>query len=81
MVGKRPGGQHLHSLVGSESASAGLDGFPALLIKRGLIAASGLATAQSRVVRERIELADAVVALGVSESDSYAALRPPQVST
>lgn len=64
----------VNSLVGSESPSAGLDGFPALLIKRGLIAASGLATAQSRVVRERVELADAVVALGVSESDSYAAL-------
>jgi type IV pilus assembly protein PilB len=64
----------VNSLIGSESPSAGLDGFPALLIKRGLIAASGLATAQSRVVRERVELADAVVALGVSESDSYAAL-------
>jgi len=64
----------VNSIIGSESPSAGLDGFPALLIKRGLIAASGLATAQSRVIRERVELADAVVALGVSESDSYAAL-------
>jgi len=64
----------VHSSIGSESPSAGLDGFPALLVKRGLIAASDLVTAQSRAVRERIELADAVVALGVSESDSYAAL-------
>ena len=64
----------VNASIESESPSAGLDGFPALLVKRGLITASGLATAQSRVVRERLELADAVVALGVSETDSYAAL-------
>jgi CheY-like chemotaxis protein len=60
--------------TGSGSPSVGLAGFPALLIERGLIAASDLAVAQSRSVRERIELADAVVALGVTEGDSYAAL-------
>ncbi len=59
---------------GSVSPSVGLAGFPALLLERGLIAASDLAAAQSRAVREHIELADAVVPLGVSEGDSYAAL-------
>ena len=55
-------------------SSYGLAGFPALLIERGLIASSDLAAAQARAVRERIDLVDAVVALGVAEADSYAAL-------
>jgi CheY-like chemotaxis protein len=56
------------------SPSVGFAGFPALLLDRGLITASDLAVAQSRVARDRIELADAVIALGVPEGDSYAAL-------
>ena len=55
-------------------SSYGLAGFPALLIERGLIASSDLAAAQARAVREGIDLVDAVVALGVAEADSYAAL-------
>ena len=52
----------------------GRAGFPALLVERGLIGVSGLQAAQSRAARDRMELADAVVALGVKEHDSYAAL-------
>ena len=60
--------------TGSASANIGLTGFPALLLQRALIGSSDLAVAQSRAVQQRIELADAVVALGVNESDSYNAL-------
>jgi CheY-like chemotaxis protein len=50
-------------------------GFPALLLGRGLISAADLAVAERQAVREHLELADAVVALGlVSEADSYATL-------
>ncbi len=54
--------------------SFGLAGFPALLIERGLISSSDLAAAQSQAARETIDLVDAVVAFGVAEADSYAAL-------
>ncbi len=52
----------------------GLAGFPALLIERGLISSSDLAAAHARAVREGIDLVDVVVALGVAEAESYAAL-------
>ena len=59
---------------GSASANVGLTGFPALLVQRALISPSDLALAQSHVIQQKIELADAVVGLGVSERESYKAL-------
>ena len=59
---------------GAVAPSVGLSGFPALLVQRGLIGQSDLAAAQSRAVRDQIELADAVVVFGVTEGASYAAL-------
>jgi CheY-like chemotaxis protein len=56
------------------ASSFGLAGFPALLIERGLIPASDLAAAHARAAREGMDLVDVVVAYGVAEADSYAAL-------
>ena len=50
-------------------------GFSALLIERGLISRNDLAVAQQYAQREKVELADAFVSLGlVNEGDCYAAL-------
>ena len=59
---------------GSASPNVGLAGFSALLVQRALIAASDLTIAQSQAVQQRIELADAVVALGVNEAETYKVL-------
>jgi CheY-like chemotaxis protein len=59
---------------GSISPLVGFAGFPALLLERALIAPDDLTTAQSRASRDHIELADAVMAFGVAEGDTYAAL-------
>jgi CheY-like chemotaxis protein len=57
------------------SANLGPTGFPVLLIDRGIVSKSDLALAQAHAVRENVELADALVVLGlVSEQESYAAL-------
>ena len=57
------------------SPAVGLAGFPALLIDRGLMSRNDVAVAEPHAVREHMELADALVALGVvSEADCYATL-------
>lgn len=49
--------------------------FPEVLIDRGLLPADAVARAQAHAVREHIELADALVVLGLlSETQSYEAL-------
>jgi type IV pilus assembly protein PilB len=56
-------------------SGAGRTGFPALLLDASLISRHDLSLAEQHAVREQMELADAVVALGlVSEDDSYALL-------
>src|SRR4051812_16866354 len=69
-------GRIVHSPTRTQAGApaVGLDGFATLLAERGLIAASDLVALKSRAVRERIELAEAVVGTGVAEADSYAAL-------
>ena len=53
----------------------GYEGFPALLIDRGLISRSDLIVARQHALREKVELADAFVSLGlVNEANCYAAL-------
>jgi CheY-like chemotaxis protein len=55
--------------------SVGLAGFPAVLIDRGLITRKDLSVAEPHAVREDLDLAEALVALGLaSETDCYAAL-------
>jgi type II secretory ATPase GspE/PulE/Tfp pilus assembly ATPase PilB-like protein/ActR/RegA family two-component response regulator len=55
--------------------AVGRAGFPALLMDRGFISRSDLIVAQQHADRERMELADAFVSLGlVEESDCYTAL-------
>src|SRR6266851_3930861 len=57
------------------ATGVGLAGFPALLIDQALISRSDLLVAQQHAAREHIEIADALVALGlVSERAAYAAL-------
>jgi CheY-like chemotaxis protein len=57
------------------SPSPALTGFQALLVDRGLISRDDLAVAGPHAASAHLELADALVALGlVSEADSYAAL-------
>ncbi len=65
---------HAPIRTGSIAPVVGFAGFPALLLERALIAPGDLTTAQSRASRDHIELADAVIALGVAEGDTYAAL-------
>jgi type IV pilus assembly protein PilB len=56
-------------------AAAGLTGLAAVVIDRGLISRSELQVAQQHAERERMELVDALVALGLAtEPDSYSAL-------
>jgi len=57
------------------SNNLGRAGFPVRLIDLGLVTAADLAVAEVHAVRENIELADALVVLGLmAEPDSYAAL-------
>jgi type IV pilus assembly protein PilB len=54
------------------ASGVGLNGFPALLVDDGLVNRSDLLIARQHADRERMELAEAVVALGlVGEGDSY----------
>jgi type IV pilus assembly protein PilB len=54
---------------------AGLLGFPALLIERGVLSRNDLLTAQQHADRDHIELTEALVALGlVGEVETYRAL-------
>jgi CheY-like chemotaxis protein len=63
------------TLAANTSGTLGRAAFPVILIDRGLVTAADLAIAEAHAVRENIELADALVALGlVAEPDSYAAL-------
>ena len=56
-------------------AGVGRAGFPALLINASLISRHDLSMAEQHAAREQMEVADAVVALGlVAEDDSYAML-------
>ena len=56
-------------------APVGAAGFPELLIEHGLISRHDLSLAEQHAVLEQMELADAVVALGlIREVDSYARL-------
>jgi type IV pilus assembly protein PilB len=60
---------------GPFAPGTGRAGFPALLLDRGLISRSDLATAQQQADREQIELSEALVALGlVPEVTCYALL-------
>jgi type IV pilus assembly protein PilB len=55
--------------------TVGRSGFPALLIEDALISRHDLSLAEQHAHREQMELADAIIALGlVSEADSYARL-------
>ena len=61
--------------VGTASPNTALNGFQAHLVDRGLVSRANLAVAEPYAVGAHLELADALVALGlVSEADSYAAL-------
>ena len=57
------------------SVTLGLTEFAALLVARGLINRSLLAVAEKHAIRERLELADSLVSLGLlSEEDVFATL-------
>lgn len=57
------------------AAPLGIAKFPEVLIDRGLVTPADLPRAQAHAVREHIELADALVVLGLlSEAQSYEAL-------
>jgi CheY-like chemotaxis protein len=61
--------------LGTASPNTALHGFQTHLVDRGLISRANLAVAEPYAVSAHLELADALVALGlVSEADSYAAL-------
>ena len=61
--------------VGTASSRAASTGFQTVLVERGLITRADLAVAEPHAVSAHLELADALVALGlVSEVQSYAAL-------
>ena len=61
--------------AGTASSKAASTGFQTVLVERGLITRADLAVAEPHAVSAHLELADALVALGlVSEVDSYAAL-------
>ena len=66
--------KHVRSVL-QATPGVGRAGFPALLMDQGFINRSDLVVAQQHADRERIELADAFVALGlVEEGICYAAL-------
>ena len=52
--------------LSAERTGVGRAAFPALLLERSLISRSDLSTAQQHAEREHIELAEALVALGVA---------------
>lgn len=55
--------------------TVGAAGFPALLIDRGLVSRNDILVAETHAQREHIELADALVALGLTgETDCFATL-------
>ena len=65
----------LRTDAGTTSPNPSLTGFRGLLVERGLVTRADLAVAEPHALSAHLELADALVALGlVSEADSYAAL-------
>src|SRR5688500_14728824 len=63
------------TLAPTSSATIGPARFPECLLVRALVTKEDLARAEAHAVREHVELADALVILGlVSEADSYATL-------
>jgi type IV pilus assembly protein PilB len=69
------GNMALSTQAAMSSTAPGRAGFPVILLDRRLVTAADLAIAEAHAVREHIELADALVVLGlIAESDAYAAL-------
>jgi type IV pilus assembly protein PilB len=67
--------QHIAAVPDRALAPPGLSTFPSILIERRLLNRQDLAIAEEYAERERVELVDAVVTLGLApESESYAAL-------
>jgi type IV pilus assembly protein PilB len=67
--------KHIAAVPDRALAPPGLSTFPSILIERRLLNRQDLAIAEEYAERERVELVDAVVTLGLApESESYAAL-------